>query len=494
MFKFRFKKVCAVMLCGILASSVLLTGCNSNKKQVDLDPNNPVTIDIWHYYNGAQKTAFDQLIAEFNETVGAEKGIIVESYNKGNVSQLIESVIDSANNKVGTDPIPNIFAAYADTAYQVDKLELVADLAPYLSADEIKEYISSYIDEGRLGSTDQLKIFPTAKSTEIFMLNKTDWDKFAAATGASLDSLSTLEGLVETAEAYYNWTDSLTPNIVNDGKAFFGRDALANYMIIGSKQLGADIFDVKDGKVTFRTDEAVMRKLWDNYYVPYVKGYFAANGKFRSDDAKVGDIIALVGSTTSATYFPSKVVVNDEETYPIETYVMAAPCFKDSEPYAVQQGAGMVVTKSNDQEEYASVVFLRWFTEAQRNLDFSISSGYMPVKTESNTAEMLEKAFEAQTGENQFSDVLKDTLEVGFKTAIDQPLYTNQAFEGGTDARAVLENSLADKAAQDAQSVKDLIQGGMSRDEAIAKYDNDTNFNDWLTSFRKALEGTQEGK
>lgn len=81
------------------------------------------------------------------------------------------------------DPVPNIFAAYADTAYQIDALGLVADLGQYLTDEEIGEYIPAYIDEGRLRADGKLKIFPTAKSTEIFMLNKTDWDRFSSATG-----------------------------------------------------------------------------------------------------------------------------------------------------------------------------------------------------------------------------------------------------------------------------------------------------------------------
>ena len=52
------------------------------------------------------------------------------------------------------------------------------------------------------------------------MLNQTDWNKFADATGADVDSLSTFEGLTKTAEEYYKWTDSLTPE-VEDGKALF---------------------------------------------------------------------------------------------------------------------------------------------------------------------------------------------------------------------------------------------------------------------------------
>ena len=67
------------------------------------------------------------------------------------------------------------------------------------------------------------------------MINKTDWDKFAKATGADISDLKTLEGLTATAKAYYEWTDSQTPK-AGDGKAFFGRDAMANYFIIGAKQ------------------------------------------------------------------------------------------------------------------------------------------------------------------------------------------------------------------------------------------------------------------
>ena len=44
--------------------------------------------------------------------------------------------------------------------------------------------------------------------------------------------------------------------------------------------------------MTLNTDEDLIRRLWDNYYVPYMKGYFASLGKFRSDDVKTGDILA----------------------------------------------------------------------------------------------------------------------------------------------------------------------------------------------------------
>lgn len=35
-----------------------------------LDPENPVTLTVWHYYNGVHQAAFDKLVEEFNGTVG----------------------------------------------------------------------------------------------------------------------------------------------------------------------------------------------------------------------------------------------------------------------------------------------------------------------------------------------------------------------------------------------------------------------------------------
>lgn len=477
------KKIGVFSLAVLLVLSVTLAGCSASPAtKVKLSPDDPVSLEVWHYYNGPQKEAFDEMVAEFNDTVGMEKGITVEAFNKGNVNELTDAVLASANKKVGADEVPDIFAGYADTAYQVDKLGMVASLDNYLTKKEIEEYIPSYIEEGRFDSEENLKIFPFAKSMEVMMINKTDWDKFASATGASLDSLNTIEGLTETAKKYYDWSG---------GKAFFNRDAMANYMIIGSKQLGVEIFEVKNGEVTFNLDKNVMRKLWDNYYVPFINGYFASYGRFASDDAKTGDIVALVGSSSGATYYPSKVTVSDTDSYPIETVVMQAPEFKDGEKIAVQQGAGMVVVKSDERKEYASTVFLKWLTEAKRNIDFSITSGYLPVKKEANTREMLETAMK-EAGGNAISDNLAKTLPVAVDITNNNELYTNKAFEGGTNARNILEASMKKKAIADAEAVKAAVASGTAKEAAVAAYNTDENFNQWYEKLKKELEETQK--
>ncbi|MEG0378245.1 MAG: extracellular solute-binding protein, partial [Eubacterium sp.] len=347
-----------------------------------------------------------------------------------------------------------------------------------LTDKEIDNYIPGYMEEGRFDRDGNLKIFPFAKSTEVLLLNKTDWDKYAAETGANIDQLKTFEGLTETAKKYYEWSG---------GKAFLGRDAFANYMIIGSKQLGTEIFEVKDGTVHVNLDEKIMRQLWDNYYVPYINGYFVSNGRFASDDAKTGSVIAVVGSTSSATYFPTKVTISDTENYQIETMVLGAPVFNEGKRVAVQQGAGMVVTKSDERREDAAAVFLKWLTEPDHNINFSITSGYLPVTIEANKKDRIKAEIE-KSGEAVISDTLKKTLSAAVDTTNNSELYTNKAFEKGTEARAVLENSMKDKAKADRAAVEALIKSGVSTQEAAAQFDTDDNFKQWFNRLRNDLD------
>ena len=77
----------------------------------------PITLTVWTYYSGEQLDVFNALVDSFNDTVGKEKGIIVESSSQGSVDDLESNVMDAAQEKVGASDMPNIFSAYADTAY-----------------------------------------------------------------------------------------------------------------------------------------------------------------------------------------------------------------------------------------------------------------------------------------------------------------------------------------------------------------------------------------
>ena len=479
------------MLAGLLAAALMMsmTGCGSStdsagSSKVKLDPDHPVSLTIWHYYNGAQQAMFDTLVKEFNASVGKEQGIYVESYSQGSVSDLEQAINSSLNGEVGAEELPNIFSSYSDTAYAAQQEDKLADLSQYFTEEELSEYVDGYIQEGYFNQDGALYLFPVAKSTEITMVNKTDWEPFAEATGVTVDDLVTVEGITEVAQKYYQWTDEQTPDIPDDGKAFYGRDSMSNYFIIGMKQMGKDIFEVKDGEVSFHTDKDLIRRLWDNYYVPYMKGYFTSYGKFRSDDVKTGDVIAYTGSTSSAVYFPDT-VETDDDSYPIDYIACEAPVMEGGENVKVQQGAGMAVTKSDEEHEYAASVFLKWFTQKDQNLRFVCESSYMPVLKEANSVEAMDTVIKDNdiVVNQKVYDCFKTEMEDFDKTTFYMP----KVFENAYSARKILDYSLSDKLQADKEALNETIASGKTKEEALEEYLTDDNFENWYAQFCDGL-------
>ena len=477
----RGKRIAAFLLAGTMALG-LLGGCA--KKTEVLSPSDPVNLTVWHYYNGPQMAAFDTLVEKFNSTLGREKGIYVSGYSKGSVSELETAIMDSLNEQVGAEPMPDLFSSYADTAYTAARSGALANLSDYFTEEELGAYIPSYVDEGRIGLDDTLVIFPVAKSTEIMMLNKTDWDVFADATGTDLSQLATIEGVVQAAKTYYDWTDSLTPDVPDDGKALYGRDAVANYFFTGSCQLGQELLAVQDDRASINADKDVFRKLWENYYVPMVSGWFGAYGKFRSDDVKTGDLLAYTGSTASVGYFPTQ-VLDDTDTHPIEYLVLSAPVFAGGQKVVAQQGAGMAVTKSDSRRELACVEFLRWFTKPENNIVFGASSGYLPVTVQAQQMDTFQKVV---SDENvTMNPVTDDCIRFCIEDMNDYSYYSPQTFSSGSALRKVLEYGLSDKAAADIEAIAQAVAAGLPKQEVLKTYVSEEAFETWYKEFTQRL-------
>lgn len=442
----------------------LTSGCTST-------PIETKKVMIWHYYNNEQLSAFQSLISEFNNTVGKEKHIFVDELSLGYVNDLSSAIIDAASKTKSIQEMPDMFMSYPDTAYHVDQLGKIASLDSYFTKEEIAEYNPRFIEEGKLANQDSLKIIPVAKSTEALYINKTDFERFISANpSVSYDDLSTIEGIIEVSKLYYEYSG---------GKAFYGRDSLSNYFILGSKQLGFDLFDYDENNEFFvNQDKEMYRTLWENYYVPMVQGYFTSRGRFRSNDVQNGNIICYTGSTSSSSYFPDSVIVDDDNSYKIEPKVLPAPIINGGEEYSVIQGAGVCVTESTDELEEACVEFLKWFTDGDINVNFAISSSYLPVKTEQLNSNLVTKVT---------STVEKESFSVALNAINKDKLYTNVASISGESIRAILDKTLNEAANTALQAIKEVENGGVSHDEAIKPYISDAAFDGWYSNIIREI-------
>lgn len=394
----------------------LQAGCTDDH---GLDPKDPVTLTLWHNYGGQMKETMDLMVDEFNETIGNEKGIIINVTSISSSSALHEKLAMIANGDAGAPEMPDITTANPKTAILLAEKGLLTDFNALFTKEELNAYIPRFLEEGMLG-TESLYIFPTAKSTEVVFLNKTVFDRFAGETGASYENLSTFEGLAETAALYFDWTDAKTPDIPNDGKAFYHSDSLFNFTQIGCSQLGAE-FVGKDG---LDYSSEAFEKVSRLFYQSAVQGYFAVFDGYASDLFKTGEIICSTGSTAGVLFFNPIVTYPDNTTEHVELMILPYPVFDGGEKIAVQRGGGMIVSNSDDTRAYAAGVFLKWFTSPENNLKFVSSTGYLPV-TGNAFGDMMTKEIDAVENMN-----IKSLLKACVKMQADYDFYIPSMVEG----------------------------------------------------------------
>ena len=379
------KKILIFVLSTVLFASTLFTGCSESKK-MGLDPKNAVTLTMWHNFGGEMQKTIDQLIDIFNATVGQEKGIIINVTAISSSSDLREKLNMIANGDPGAPELPDIFSCYPRTAIAFQEKDLIVDLDDYFSKKELSEYVPEFIEEGRFAD-GSLFVFPIAKSTEVLYVNQTFFDRFAAENDVSMDGFKTFEGIVDMANKYYKWTDSMTPEIENDGKNFFTADSWINVAQSGMKQLGEELFVNED--ISLNNPEYT--KIWDTLYPGFIDGGFALYDGYSSDLAKIGDLVCSTGSSAGILFYGDTITYPDNTTEKVEYSILPYPTFSGGEKYSIQRGNGLCISKSDKTREYAAACFLKWFTDSKQNLQFIYSTGYLPVKKDAFGSRMEEQ-------------------------------------------------------------------------------------------------------
>ena len=95
---------CAALITAAAAVPGIFAGCGGKSPS----DGEPLSIEIWHYYNGSLQNSFDKMIENFNNTVGAENNITVSAHSQGSIADLEAAVLNSAQKQVGSSELPDI--------------------------------------------------------------------------------------------------------------------------------------------------------------------------------------------------------------------------------------------------------------------------------------------------------------------------------------------------------------------------------------------------
>ena len=350
----------------LFLTCLLLLGCLSGcGNDSPLNAKEPVTLTMWHNYGGDMQQAMDYLIDQFNSTVGKEQGIVIDVTAISSSSELNKSLAMIVNGDPGAPEMPDIFTGYPKLAIQFQEKGLLADLDNYFTADELSAYVDAFVEEGRL-SDGGLYVFPIAKSTEVLYVNQTLFDRFAAETGASVDMLSTFEGIAELSGMYYEWSG---------GKQFYAADSWFNFAEVGVAQLGDSIFEGE----ALSLDGDNFAHIFETVYTPAVEGGIAIYDGYSSDLSKTGDLVCSTGSSAGILFYGDTITYADGTVESVEYSILPYPVFENGTKAALQRGGGLMVAKSDEKKEYAASVFIKWLTASEQNMNFVANTGYLPV-------------------------------------------------------------------------------------------------------------------
>ncbi len=444
----------------LLAVLLFCTGCSGTVKKEEV----PTTITVWHVYGGQVDSPLNDLIEQFNRTVGKEQQINVQVTSVSNTNTIHELVLAAANREPGATELPDLFISYPKTVMALPDDSILVDYKDYLSEEELSAFLPAFLEEGTVN--DRLVILPVAKSTEIMFINQTIFDRFSQATGVTLEDLDTWEGLFKAAEIYAKWTDEQTPDIPGDAKPMFVHDYYFNYFQVGTESMGEDFFQGEGLALG-----PAFQIAWEPLAKAALKGGVWLKGGYATEAIRTGDSIVSVASSASILYYSDVVTYPDNTSEDITLISRPCPVFENGDKLVMQRGAGFCLVRSTPEREQAAVSFLKWLTEPERNVAFVTRTGYMPVTRAAFESE-LPKAIEVLESE-KYSSLYQAYLD----TQANYEFYVPPQMETYLSLETTLEDHVR---AQLALGRQDYLDSGETGLEQISA--------DRLQAFRQIME------
>ena len=267
-----------------MSGLLCLAGCQGKTQQNEMEMvtsiQEPVEIEFWHGMSGALGETMTELVADFNEGIGSEKGIKVKSTYQGNYEDLKAKTMAAI--KAGNNPA--VIQGTVNNIMEFIGSGIVQPLDDYIFNQEIGMNDFEDIYEGyRLENSSYCEdqryyALPFSKSTDLLFYNRTFFDEHGLTVPTTWDELT------EVSKKIYELT----------GKTAFSIDNPANYLITYLMQAGAEYTNSK-GDLLFNNEAAIeaLTMLQDNVNAGYWR--LAGEDSFSSGPFLAENVYLYIG-------------------------------------------------------------------------------------------------------------------------------------------------------------------------------------------------------
>ncbi len=378
------KIIAAAMIIFIISTSI--SGCSGSSL---LSASNPVTLELWHVYGEQADSPMNRLIKEFNETVGRQKGIVINVTLMTNAKDVGSLLMAAKKNEPGFPELPDLFFAHKSDIENLDDGCLL-DWREAFPKNELGSFVEGFLQDGMVDGS--LKVLPVSKSTNLLFVNGSQFERFSTETGVLRSELSSWDGFFEAAEKYYAFSG---------GKPMCAFDYLLDSIRLNAQaRASAEELDM--------TGEE-FKSSYLEFMQPFVKGHITVADMYSNTQVMTGETLAGVGSSAAILYYNDTVTYPDNTTEPTNLIVLPYPKTSGGRALMQQAGVGLCAYKTTEQKAEAAYIFASWLTESQRNTDFVSQTGYMPVRTDAY--EKLQKHDFSQEEYTQLYNVLNEMIQ-----------------------------------------------------------------------------------
>lgn len=339
--------------CILITVIILTTGCSST---------GTLSLSIWHVYGSQTTSPVNELIQEFNKTVGAENNIKVSVTSVSSTFAIEQAIMASVNGEPGAVDLPDMFTAFGRIAQDLDGVELI-DWQDYFTKDELDEFIPEYLADGTYNG--RVVAIPVAKSTDILFVNKTLIEKYLGYT-PNEENFGTFEQIFTASDEYYE----------KSGQTMFQSNDMYLYFLNAVSSLNGEF--IKDNRPDVFSDE--FEKAFKPFAKSAIYGSIHVGHSYASDRWKTGEIAAHIGSTGDILYLRDYVTYPNNVREYIDIGYLPYPHFEGYPRTVTMRGAGLFAQKSEDERKNeACVIFAKWLSFKENNLKLTTSIGCAPT-------------------------------------------------------------------------------------------------------------------
>ena len=344
-----------LIISSLLIGAVLFAGGASESGKT--------TVEIWHSNAGIAGNAFEEIVDEFNSTIGEEKGIVIEPIYQGAANDVLTKVKAAATaDRFSLPDIAQLDATACLDMKNADYLILPQDInldTSYIMPSAIEALMS---DRGLLG-------IPFNASSLLFFYNKTLFDSLSLDPPETLDDFAEIAPLLGEKDSngkITRYAFAGVPATYELGTFIGAQNGLSYFVDMQNGHMGTPEKVLLEDEGTFRNFLVHWKNLYDTGWVNNITSGI-------STEFAAGRTATMLSSSSDI----ASVIKNVGGRFEVGTAFV--PKTDENATGGVNIGGGsfFIFTPSD-----AVRTVLEYFISENVQLKWAEETGYMPINTD----------------------------------------------------------------------------------------------------------------